>query len=218
MTEHDRDQTLALAGVFQAAALAQRFAREGANDNAAFQTSLHSILVVDAGNIEQVYGSAAGLRLGLEVLGERLGTAPSPPGDIELARYVLALIQLTYKLMKKPMMVRAIREGIDAICTQKNFFPSNDSSLHPSLIARFAELYKQTISTLTPRIIIKGEHGHLSNPDIADKVRASLLAGIRSAVLWRQLGGNRWQLLIRRGKIIAGAQAILDNLKLENPH
>ncbi|MEK7758734.1 MAG: DUF489 family protein, partial [Pseudomonadota bacterium] len=49
----------------------------------------------------------------------------------------------------------------------------------------------------------------LSNPAIADKVRAALLAGIRSAVLWRQLGGRRWQLLFSRGKLARTAAELL---------
>ncbi|MEK9134155.1 MAG: DUF489 family protein, partial [Pseudomonadota bacterium] len=72
----------------------------------------------------------------------------------------------------------------------------------------------QTISTLTPRIMVNGEHGHLSNPLIAAKVRAALFAGIRSAFLWRQLGGNRWQLLFNRAKIAGEAAKILDGLRL----
>jgi high frequency lysogenization protein len=77
------------------------------------------------------------------------------------------------------------------------------------LIEKLAELYTQTISTLTPRIMVNGEHGHLENPVIAAKVRTALFAGIRSAFLWHQLGGNRWQLLFSRKKIANEAREIL---------
>src|SRR3569623_1691456 len=50
---------------------------------------------------------------------------------------------------------------------------------------------------------------HLSHPDVANKVRTLLLAAIRSAVLWRQCGGNRWQLIFGRRKIIDTARALL---------
>ncbi|MDX1397057.1 MAG: DUF489 family protein [Oceanospirillum sp.] len=36
----------------------------------------------------------------------------------------------------------------------------------------------------------------------AEKVRALLFAGIRSAILWHQLGGRRWKLLLGRKKIL----------------
>jgi high frequency lysogenization protein len=60
--------------------------------------------------------------------------------------------------------------------------------------------------------MVNGEHGHLSNPLIAAKVRAALFAGIRSAFLWHQLGGSRWQLLFSRKKIAGEAANILESL------
>ena len=38
--------------------------------------------------------------------------------------------------------------------------------------------------------------------DNAAKIRALLLSGIRSARLWRQLGGHRWQLIFSRRKLL----------------
>ena len=49
----------------------------------------------------------------------------------------------------------------------------------------------------------------LQNPRNAERIRALLLAGIRSATLWRQLGGNRWQLFFSRRKILKDAYALL---------
>jgi high frequency lysogenization protein len=79
-------------------------------------------------------------------------------------------------------------------------------------LANLAGCYSETISTLSPRIVVLGEHGHLSNPDVANTVRALLLAAIRSAVLWRQCGGNRLQLLFGRRKLIAEAQRLLSRV------
>jgi len=42
---------------------------------------------------------------------------------------------------------------------------------------------------------------HLKNEHVANRIRALLLAGIRSAVLWYQLGGRRWRLVIYRKRI-----------------
>jgi len=56
---------------------------------------------------------------------------------------------------------------------------------------------------------VNGEQGYLATPLIAAKVRAGLLAGVRSAVLWRQLGGNRWQLLFGRRRIAREAGRLL---------
>ena len=205
-----RNPVLALAGIFQSARLVQQLAREGRTDNDALRASIQSILALDAPDVETVYGGARGVRLGLELLSTRL-SGKTQPSDMEMARYVVALVQLEGNLRRRPAMLDAIRQGIDTARAQMKFF-QNDAPLedvHPLLMDKLAELYSQTISTLTPRIMVSGEHGHLNNPAIAAKVRAALLAGIRSAVLWRQLGGRRWQLLFTRGKIARSAAELL---------
>ncbi|MCB1807912.1 MAG: DUF489 family protein, partial [Candidatus Competibacteraceae bacterium] len=53
---------------------------------------------------------------------------------------------------------------------------------------------------------------HLNRPDNANRIRTLLLAGLRSAVLWRQKGGGRLTLLLRRKALLAQAQAMLDSL------
>mgnify|MGYP001606555157 FL=1 len=204
------DQVLALAGIFQSACLVQQLAREGHTDSAALRTSIQSILALDAPDVATIYGGARGVHLGLELLNTKL-TGKTKPSDMEMARYVVALVQLEGSLRRNPKMLDDIRQGIDTARAQMKFFESDTPAdgVHPLLMEKLAQLYSQTISTLTPRIMVSGEHGHLANPAIAAKVRATLLAGIRSAVLWRQLGGRRWQLLFSRGKIARAAAALL---------
>ena len=204
------DQVLALAGIFQSARLVQQCAREGQVDSAALRTSIQSILALDAPDVETVYGGTRGVRLGLELLNTKL-TGGTKPSDMEMARYVVAMVQLESGLRRNPEMLDEIRQGIDTARSQMKFF-ENDApadGVHPVLLEKLAQIYSQTISTLTPRIMVSGDHGHLANPAIAAKVRATLLAGIRSAVLWRQLGGRRWQLLFSRGKIARTAAELL---------
>lgn len=140
---------------------------------------------------------------------------------MESVRYILSLIQLERALAKRPDMLTRIRHGISHTEIQMKFFEEKENStndpLHPRLVEKLAELYTQTISTLTPRIMVNGEHGNLTHPTIAAGVRAALLAGIRSAVLWRQLGGRRWQLLFMRRHIGAQAAAILQGMAQETP-
>ena len=82
---------------------------------------------------------------------------------------------------------------------------------HPNMIARLAEIYSNSISQLGPRIMIKGDQSHLANPDNAAKIRALLLAGVRAALLWRQAGGSRWNLIFARGAMQKEAQQFLKN-------
>lgn len=211
MTRSSHDPVLALAGIFQSARLVQQLAREGRADLEALQASIRSTLDLDVPDVETVYGGAAGVRLGLTLLHTKL-SGQSEPSDVEMARYVVALMHLANVLSKRPPMQEAIRRGIEAAQTQMKFFANDNSGgdVHPALVEKLAELYSQTISTLVPRIMVNGEHGHLSNPPIAAKVRAVLFAGIRSAILWRQLGGRRWQLLFQRGPIARAASALLN--------
>jgi high frequency lysogenization protein len=57
--------------------------------------------------------------------------------------------------------------------------------------------------------MISGEQPYLDNEHNASKVRALLLAGIRSAVLWRQCGGSRWQILLGRKKYVIACDRLL---------
>lgn len=208
------DRTLALAGLFQAARLAQELARAGRTDASAFVASIQALMLIDAPSTNAVYGGAQGVALGLDLLRNKLGGV-TDTGDVEIAKYVISMVHLEGQLRRHPDMQDAIRRGIEAIQSQMKFFEAeeNGEAVHPRLVEKLAELYSQTISALTPRIMVNGEHGHLSNPLIAAKVRAALFAGIRSAFLWRQLGGNRWQLLFSRAKIAAEARQILENLR-----
>ena len=205
-----KDRTLALAGVFQAARLTQQLAREGRMDLPAFTTSVQSLMTIDAPGTEAVYGGHHGLKLGLGLLRDKL-EGKTGAGDVEIAKYVIAMIHLVGKLRRNMDMQEAIRRGIEAAREQVKFFGAADhgEGAHPRLVEKLAELYTQTISTLTPRIMVNGEHGNLGNPVVAAKVRAALFAGIRSAFLWHQLGGNRWQLLFSRKKIATEAGKIL---------
>ncbi|MDH5230485.1 MAG: DUF489 family protein, partial [Gammaproteobacteria bacterium] len=80
---------------------------------------------------------------------------------------------------------------------------------HENVVANLAGIYTDTISTIPPRIVVSGEQGYLNNTENANKVRALLLALMRSAILWKQKGGRRWHVLLKRGKIMAAAKNLL---------
>lgn len=209
MSRDYQDQILALAGIFQAARLAQQLAREGRADSAAFPASIESVLRLDSPTTAAVYGGPRGVALGLGALRDSLAGGRPRPADVEMLRYAMALIQLERRLARRPQMLAGIRDGIASAIERMRFFENGDDGAHPMLVEKLAELYTQTISTLPPRIMVQGEHGHLATPAIAAKVRAALLAGIRSAVLWRQLGGRRWHLVFQRRRMLDAVQALL---------
>ena len=59
-------------------------------------------------------------------------------------------------------------------------------------------LYADTISQLKPRIMVQGNPHYLNQASVVAEIRALLLAAVRSAVLWRQLGGSYWDFLFSR--------------------
>jgi high frequency lysogenization protein len=70
-------------------------------------------------------------------------------------------------------------------------------------------LYSETISQLSPRIVVNGKPQFLKNERTVDWVRTLLLSGLRSATLWNQLGGGRFELMFGRKKIMKEAEALL---------
>jgi high frequency lysogenization protein len=102
-------------------------------------------------------------------------------------------------------MLERIRAGIDRAREQVAFFDIT----HNAVMAGLADCYRQTVSTLQPRVIINGDPVILENPDNQNRIRALLLAAIRAAVLWRQCGGGRLTLVLRRRALVEAAGDLL---------
>lgn len=202
-----QERIIALAGMFQAGYLVRQIARTGMADAAAFESCLNSIVATNAATTEDVYGGLAGVRQGLSIL-STLFDSQHKERDLEIARYVLGIVHLEKKLAKTPQMLQRLSDGIDRVKHQTETF----GILHENVISNIASVYAETISNLQPRIVVAGEEGHLTNPQNADKVRALLLALMRSAVLWRQKGGARWHLIFNRGSLIKQAGVILESI------
>lgn len=191
-------QCLALAGVSQAAYMVKQLAHHGMVGQDKLNTLVRSLFITSPKNTEEVYGSASRLNLGMQVLQEIVRNEEGTLKSADVMRYFLGLLHLEAKLAKREDMLDLIGERIESIERPELDDPDLGS---PDVIHDLAMLYQETLSTLPFRIQVTGEVNYLKNDDIADKIRAVLLAGIRSAVLWRQLGGRRWQLLFRRKTI-----------------
>lgn len=189
------NQTIALAGIAQAAALVDQLAITGSADTAAMEASIGSILKIDSDSVLDVYGGLSGIKLGLEQLQIQMtGYKIASP---QQARYAASLVFLEHQLSSRKEMMKTIQIGIAKAQNQAESF----GLLHENVMANLGDIYHSTISTLQPRVMVNGEPDFLSRSDIANKIRATLLAGIRSAILWRQCGGTRWKFLFFRKKI-----------------
>ena len=197
MQHSTREQIAALAGVFQAAVLVERLAKTGQISEASLEPSIQSIFVTSPQNVSEVYGGYDKLTEGRRVLkGVLARDTHAVQGDI--IRYALAMVHLEKKLKGQPEMLSTIGQRVERAKDQVTHF----GLLHENVLSSLGSLYLDTISTFKTRIQVTGEQQYLQIPANAIKIRTILLAGIRSAMLWRQTGGSRWQLFFARKKLL----------------
>jgi len=201
------NQTLALAGVFQSAALIEQLAYKGELNQAAYDCSFDSLFTFDAPTAVDVFGDLAGLSRGLRAAALYLG-GENQQSAKNVAYYVLSMLKISLRLKRNQKMANAIQTGLQTIATQSSDFELSRSSI----TSKIDGLYQDTVSTINPRVMVRGEQNYLSNPDNAGKIRVLLLAGIRAAVLWHQLGGSKWKLMISRKNYVRSANQILMRL------
>jgi high frequency lysogenization protein len=196
--------TLALAGILQAVSLVRELAQLGKTQTAAFDASIASIFYFDAPDLETVFSGRENLRIGLENLIKLFSSKAAP----SQTRYLLALISLEKKMARSPKMLELFRHRLLQAQKQVEYF----SLTHPTVLANLADLYLTALKTFNFRLVIWGSQRMLSAPMNMEKIRALLLAGLRATVLWRQMGGSRWQLIFYRSQIKAMAEKILTEL------
>lgn len=193
-----QEQLVALGAVFEAAALVDRIARTGQVSSASLACMFESLLVRESKPVVEIYGGDdLNLRDGYRALASALERDTNSL-QREPLRYALAMIGLERQLDKRGDMLQVIGSRLDQIQQQVDHF----GLTHENVIASFGGLYQDTISTFRQRIQVQGDMRHLQQSDNAAKIRALLFSGIRSARLWRQLGGHRWQLVFSRRKML----------------
>ncbi|MGB5519042.1 MAG: high frequency lysogenization protein HflD [Gammaproteobacteria bacterium] len=207
MKHSKRDLTLALAGVFQAASLVKQIANTGMANSAVIEASLETLFKFDADSVEQIYGGVGGVGAGIRELNKQIASARAER-DLDIARYVISMLILEKKLSANQAMLNQIGGTLENIKSGLDYF----SLMHENTMLKLGQLYKDTISNLHPRIIINGEQQHLGNEKNASRIRALLLAGLRSAILWHQCGGSRWSLLFNRKRYETESQLLLREL------
>lgn len=211
MAHDNLDRLTALAGLFQAAACVMRIARTGSADTAAMEPCIYSLFQVDAPTVAAVYGPPGAVANGArQIIAQLTG---KPERNLELTRYVINLLKLERNLARRRDLLDRIGQGIAAAVQKRDHFPL----LHPNLLAHLAEIYSETLSQLQPRILVRGEPIHLQNPDNQNRIRALLLGAIRSALLWRQIGGGRLQLLLGHKRLLGDARHYLERMAAPRP-
>ena len=194
-------QTVALAGVAQAARLVDQISKTGSYPLDFLESSIHSLFEFDAASVEETFGGLPGVKLGLHNLSSLLASQKEQDNR-DVVRYVFSLLYLERKFAADPNMMSVVRSRLEHTSFRAEHFANHVNELCHSV----SGIYQDTLSQLKFRIKVTGSAQHLQNQQNADVIRALLLAGIRSAFMWRQLGGRRWKLVMQRKRLLHASQ------------
>lgn len=190
-----RNQAIALAGIAQVSAMVQELATTGKTNTEALEISIYSLLQLNPDSALDVYKDLNNIQYGLKILQTQI--TGFDISNTEQARYSTSLVYLEAQFAKNTEMKQKISRGIEKAQLQVEHFELT----HENVLASLGDLYANTISTIKPRIMVNGDPQFLQQAQVVNKVRALLLAGVRSAMLWRQCGGSRLTFLFRRKKL-----------------
>ena len=200
MSQLNRDKTLALAAIFQAAGLASELARKGSTDADAEAFLKQSVLVMDTDAPGDIYPDPQGLKPGLRWLeGCLLEQGRGLQNAGEIIRIALGVVQVEGQFNDNPAVQNTLRTRLDSINRQRVMSPDMSTSELNNLLG---SAYVDSLGQLRFRVQIRGDAKQLQAAGMAERIRAILLAGVRAAWLWRRLGGRRWHLIFTRGQIL----------------
>lgn len=200
-----RDTTIAFAGMLQVGELVRQMASSGTCSQQAARASLDSVFIMNPQSAEDIYGDLNGVRLGLRVLVELFSARNNQESMISL-NYALGLSKLATAVQRD----RARQDALGReISLAEAAWRNSEELLDDCVISQLADVYERHISTLPFRLSVSGKPEYLRQTDKVAFVRALLLAGIRSAFLWQQVGGRQWRLLFQRRRMLHQAEILL---------
>jgi high frequency lysogenization protein len=202
-----KDRALALAGLLQAVHLVQQMAQTGQAESKPLAACIDSLFRFEADTPEAVFDGAIKLEPGLQRLVNQLEGGAGR--DAALTRMAMTVLHLERRFMRQHGAVEAVRAGLEDIGRQHAHW----GPTHPTVLARLGELYAKELSPIGPRVLVQGNPVYLGQPDLVGEVRATLLAAIRAAVLWRQLGGSYFDFLFGRRALVQSARGWLESLR-----
>lgn len=202
-------QVVALAGVAQAARIVDQVSKTGTYPLEFLEPSIHSLFEFDTDSVADVFGGLAGAKLGLQNLSAMLANRQGEESR-DVVRYVFNILYLERKFAADTEMISVVRSRLEHASFNAEHFAGHVDDVCHSV----SGIYQDTLSGLKFRIKVNGSAQHLNDSRNADIIRALLLAGIRSAFLWRQLGGRRWKLLFQRRQLLQLSQELSRGLSV----
>ena len=195
------DRTIALAGVIQASLQVQALARQGSASEQ--ESLLKSICVLDAVNSQAIYGGLEGVHSGLSSISRGMLNS-AQAADIEVLKYTMQIITLQNQLYKDQQLFNRFAVAVERL----------SAYAESEFVSACSDVYQEFISPLRPQIIVQGEEEHLQTDGVPQQVRAMLLAGVRSAVLWQQKGGGKFRLVWERTRMQNAARSLLAQINI----
>ena len=189
-------RSLALAALFEALAEVQDVAEGRSGDND-IEHLLAPLFAIDADTVAAVFAPPARYLKGVKTAGSAIA---GERNALRLLNTAFAVMELATQLKREDRIAGQLSQRLNALA---------NAPRDAALLLALDDVYQETIGRLGKRIQVTGDPAALRQPQVAARIRALLLAAVRFAWLWRQLGGRRWQLIVGRRK----ALATMDELK-----
>lgn len=191
------NQTVALMGLLQATAQVHLIATRGMTGQDDLTASLRTLFVFDADDALGVYGGLSALRMGVRVAYD-LFVLKDFASHVPSVRYAVELLARERPIARDERRMTYLRTELERIASDHGV--GGETEVFDSdCIGELAGLFESVLARDGARIQVVGAQEHLRRDANVARVRALLLAGFRSAVLWRQLGGSRLRLLLGWG-------------------
>ncbi len=193
--EDDLDyRSLSLAATFEA--LAEVHASAHGRDHHSIDHILAPLFTGDAQSLSEVFPRPDLYRSGVETA---KGAIAGERRQLPVIKYAFVVMELAAQLKRDAEVAERLGRLLP---------PLAGARCDASLMLTLDEIYQKTVSSLGKRIQVVGDAASLQQPTTAARIRALLLAAVRFAWLWGQLGGRRWQFLLQRRRLLAGLDGL----------
>lgn len=206
-----RSQTIALSAMCQSALMIQQVSKGIILDKDSMMCLFNGIIATDPKSVFDVYSSIEELTDGAKLVQFQL-SGNATKKDIEVTRYLAGIMSISKKLLSNKPALSALKNKLDEVQRRLAHFELDD----PSIIQNLADGYSEIISPLGQKIQVIGNQTLLQQVSVQHKVRALLLAGVRAAVLWRQMGGKRRDFIFSRKTVLKDVIAFNQELTSSN--
>ena len=193
----EKNQIIALSGIFQSCYLVSNLSRYGLITEQNLKNNIQILFNQNTENILDIYGSIESLHHGIDSI-KNLIASKHREKFLETLRYAIGVMYLAKKLQKNKRMLMMIKKRLEVTAKQIENF----SITHPNVIASISQIYQDSFGTFFFRININGDFEYLKQDQIVYRIRCLLFSGVRSAMLFHQMGGKRYQLILNKKHIL----------------